>query len=148
MHYGCILCNNWSSTQSQHACTATCILVTCTYTRNSRTEDRKHKSRLLPGTEVFLMTPTSMSVESYSFLPETVSRETSVEFQEALISEGLHSTVNRTLVRVAAVRKLLHFLNACLDKVKGQTAGCCTEASYGGPSQHDCLTILRKAGIF
>lgn len=67
-------------------------------------------------------------------IPEAVGGESSVELQEALLSECLHSTVHRALVWVAAIWQLVHLLNTSLDKVKGQTASCCAEASNQGTS--------------
>lgn len=64
--------------------------------------------------------------------PEAVSGEPSVELQEALVFEGLHSAVHRALVWVGAIRLLLHLLNASLDKVKGQTACRRAEPSNQG----------------
>lgn len=81
-------------------------------------------------------------------LPEAVSGEPGVELEEALFPEGLHRTVYRALVGVAAIRHLLHLLDASLDKVKGQTACCCTEASNHGTTQYHSLAILGKSGLF
>ena len=52
-------------------------------------------------------------------IPEAVCRETSVEFEEALFSEGLDCTVNWALVGVCSICQLVHFLNAGFDKVEG-----------------------------
>lgn len=90
----------------------------------------------------------AMEGNIHSSLPEAVSGEPSVELEETLFPEGLHSTVYRTLVWVAAIWQLLHLLNASFDEVKGQTAGCCTESSNHGTTQHHSLTILGKASLF
>lgn len=81
-------------------------------------------------------------------IPEAVCRETSVEFEEALFSEGLDCTVDWALVGVCSICQLVHFLNAGFDKVEGQTAGCCTEASNQGSSQNSYLATLGKASFF
>lgn len=83
----------------------------------------------------------------HSSLPEAVSGEPSVELEEALFPEGFHSTVYRALVWVAAIWQLVHLLNASFDKVKGQTACCCTKSSNQGTTQHHSLTILGKASL-
>lgn len=80
-------------------------------------------------------------------IPEAVSGESSVKLEEAFFPEGLHSTVHRALVWVAAIWQLLHLLNASLDKVKGQTACCCTESSNHGTTQNHSLAILGKASL-
>ena len=54
--------------------------------------------------------------------PDTVSREASVEFEEALISEGFERAVSWAGVWEFAIGASLHLLNAGLDEVEGQTA--------------------------
>lgn len=82
-----------------------------------------------------------------SIIPEAVSGEPSVELEEALFPESLYSTVYRALVRVATIWQLVHLLNASLDKVKGQTACCCTETSNHGTAQDHSLAILGEASL-
>ena len=54
--------------------------------------------------------------------PDAVGGEAGVEFEGALLGEGLHSAVDGALVRVHPIRTLLHLLDAGLDEVEGQAA--------------------------
>ncbi len=81
-------------------------------------------------------------------VPDAVGGEAGVELEEALISEGLQGAVPGAGVWELPVRTRLHLLDAGLDKVEGQTAGSCAEASDDGSSQDDCLAASLKSSTF